>query len=89
MPEPELDPGVGRLARADAPSAPSWRGKRGQQVRRWLERRGRRAVRPPREPGPDAAQVDRIPGYWTQGQHRCRQSQKGNGLRLAGEPSLG
>ena len=31
---------------ADAPSAPSWRGKRGQQVRRWLERRGRRAVRP-------------------------------------------
>ena len=50
MPEPELDPGSGRLARADAPSAPSWRGKRGQQVRRWLERRGRRAVRPPREP---------------------------------------
>ena len=46
MPEPELDPGSGRLARADAPSAPSWRGKRGQQVRRWLERRGRRAVRP-------------------------------------------
>ena len=37
MPEPELDPGSGRLARADAPSAPSWRGKRGQQVRRWLE----------------------------------------------------
>ena len=31
---------------ADAPSAPSWRGKRGEQVRRWLERRGRRAVRP-------------------------------------------
>ena len=30
----------------DAPSAPRWRGKRGQQVRRWLERRGRRAVRP-------------------------------------------
>ena len=47
MPEPELDPGSGRLARAAAPSAPSWRGKRGQQVRRWLERRGRRAVRPP------------------------------------------
>ena len=58
MPEPELDPGVGRLARADAPSAPSWRGKRGQQVRRWLERRGRRAVRPPREPGRTPRSVD-------------------------------
>ena len=31
---------------ASAPSAPSRCGKRGQQVRRWLERRGRRAVRP-------------------------------------------
>ena len=31
---------------AAAPSAPSRCGKRGQQVRRWLERRGRRAVRP-------------------------------------------
>ena len=41
---------------AVAPSAPSWRGKRGQQVRRWLERRGRRAVRPrpaqPAQSGP-------------------------------------
>ena len=35
-----------RSAMADAPSAPSRCGKRGQQVRRWLERRGRRAVRP-------------------------------------------
>ena len=33
--------------RADAPSALCRCGKRGQQVRRWLERRGRRAVRPP------------------------------------------
>ena len=40
--------GGGWSAVADAPSAPSWRGKRGQQVRRWLERRGRRAVRPAR-----------------------------------------
>ena len=31
---------------ADAPYAPSRCGTRGQQVRRWLERRGRRAVRP-------------------------------------------
>ena len=31
---------------AAAPSAPNRCGKRGQQVRRWLERRGRRAVRP-------------------------------------------
>ena len=30
----------------ETPPEPSWRGKRGQQVRRWLERRGRRAVRP-------------------------------------------
>ena len=30
-----------------APSAPSRCGKRGQQVRRWLERHGRRAVPPP------------------------------------------
>ena len=36
-------------AGVDAPSAPSGCGKRGQQVRRWLERRGRRAVRPPRK----------------------------------------
>ena len=42
-----------RRAMAAAPSAPSWRGKRGQQVRRWLERRGRRAVHPqPRSPPP-------------------------------------
>ena len=34
-------------AGADAPSAPSRCGKRSQQVRRWLERRGRRTVRPP------------------------------------------
>ena len=44
-----------RRAVADAPSAPSWRGKRGQQVRRWLERRGRRAVRPRNKPGRLAA----------------------------------
>ena len=36
----------GRSRVAAAPSAPSRCGKRGQQVRRWLERRGRRAVRP-------------------------------------------
>ena len=35
-----------RSAPSAAPSAPSRYGKRGQQVRRWLERRGRRAVRP-------------------------------------------
>ena len=35
-----------RSAPSVAPSAPSRYGKRGQQVRRWLERRGRRAVRP-------------------------------------------
>ena len=39
---------------------------------------GRRAVRPPREPGPAAAQVlTESPGYWLQGQHRCRQESKG------------
>ena len=38
--------GSGWSAVADAPSAPTRCGKRGQQVRRWLERRGRRAVRP-------------------------------------------
>ena len=37
--------GRGRRAMAAAPSAPSRCGKRGQQVQRWLERRGRRAVR--------------------------------------------
>ena len=44
---------------ASAPSAPRWRGKRGQQVRRWLERRGRSAVRPrPAQQSPP----DRLPG---------------------------
>ena len=49
---------VARRPMGAAPSAPSRCGKRGQQVRRWLERRGRRAVRPPREPDPDAAHVE-------------------------------
>ena len=47
--EPAADePGrrAAERAGADAPSAPSRCGKRGQQVRKWLERRGRRAVRP-------------------------------------------
>ena len=37
---------VARRPMGAAPSAPSRCGKRGQEVRRWLERRGRRAVRP-------------------------------------------
>ena len=44
---------------ASAPSAPSWRGKRGQQVRRWLERRGGRAVRPRPRPRTSAARPGR------------------------------
>ena len=44
---------VARRPMGAAPSAPSRCGKRGQQVQRWLERRGRRAVRPPKtDPSP-------------------------------------
>ena len=57
----------GRALLVDAPSAPSRCGKRGQQVRRWLERRGRRAVRPPTSStttvtatGPAGGLVERI-----------------------------
>ena len=50
--------------------------------------RGFRTVRPPREPGRDAAQVDRIPVIGPRATPLPPES-KGNGLRLAGEPSLG
>ena len=46
---------VGRRANGSRTVRPSRCGKRGQQVRRWLERRGRRAVRPREKPGLDVS----------------------------------
>ena len=40
-------------------------------------------------PGPAAAQVDRIPRLLDPGPTPLPPESKGNGLRLAGEPSLG
>ena len=47
MPEPELDPGSGRLARADAPSAPSKSGPHPRQKLAGVTARGP----PPSWPG--------------------------------------
>ena len=44
---------------------------------------------PPREPGPDAAQVGQNPRLLDPGPTPLPPESKGNGLRLAGEPSLG
>ena len=71
-----------------APSAPSRCGKRGQQVRRWLERHGRRAVPPPPQRNRDLAPStrgsrSRIAGVRTEvfeatGPYRRRRSRIGH-----------
>ena len=57
---------------ADAPSSPNRCGKRGQQVRRWLERRGRRAVRPRPAQPPQRSRRLPLPRQWTLPSSSCR-----------------
>ena len=62
---------------------------RGGYATRTLRHRGRRAAAPREIQVRTRRRLIESPGYWTHGQLPLPPESKGNGLRLAGEPSLG